>query len=119
MPDPEHVLKELEKRWVYGNKKSISYFKRLILLMYENFPNFRVAEKAVKEIIIMGEDRKFLCKHGFFIEEKTNEGHNYGLGPNALSLVSAWKTEELNKRIFILTLILVGISLLQISLIIW
>jgi hypothetical protein len=78
-------------------------FRELIKDMYKGFPNLRVHEDRIKEVVITEEDRTALVDHGFFIRELHSSGgkeyYEYALGPNSLNLISAWKTEELNETI--------------------
>lgn len=78
-------------------------FRELIKEMYKGFPNIRTSENLVKQVIVTEKDRDALVQRGYLIKEdhvangKTSS--YYGLGPNSLSLISAWKSEELNERI--------------------
>jgi len=89
----------------------IDKFKELILDMYRGFPNWRYFG-MVEAVIKSEEDRTRLIKSGFLVREKSTKVFQYSLGPNSLSLVSAWKTEELTMQIWALTFMLVGIALL-------
>src|SRR3989338_4886322 len=94
-----------------GKKKiEVEKFKELILDMYRGFPNYRFYG-MVEAVIKTEEDRNRLIKHGFLIKEKTGKGDQYGLGPNSLPLVSAWKTEQLTKQINYLTWAILFLSI--------
>lgn len=107
MSNQEYYLRILEEeKGIIGRSRSSNYFKRLIKAMYKGFPNSRVSEEAIKSIVVTDEDRKFLVEHGFLFREPTDKGFDYGLGPNALTLLSAWKIEKLTENIKWLTKIL-------------
>ena len=94
--------------------------------MYDRFPNGRLSEVQVHKIIKLENDMKKLIKQGYFTVDKMEGIHFYGLGPSALSLVVALKTENLTKEslklnkeiklltfsLFLLTVILVIKTLL-------
>ena len=82
--------------------------------MYRGFPNFTY-RGMVEEVVKIDDVRNELRKYGFLIEEKHGDGkgkswNEYMLGPNALSLVSSWKSEELTERIKKLTIWIIGIT---------
>lgn len=100
----------------------VEKFKKLIKDMYRGFPNF-VYKGMVEKVIIMDNVRDKLEEANFLIKEKHADGKGnswdeYMLGPNALMLVSTWKSEELNQNIEWLTKILLAIGALTIFLII-
>ena len=84
----------------------VDKFKELIKDMYKGFPNWRYAPKlpngeGVEGIVTIKEVRDKLEKSGILIKSPTVvEGKEFKwmLGPNALPLVSAWKTEELAEQ---------------------
>jgi len=85
-------------------KKKELTFKDLVLRMYRGFPNVRTTEEEVHKIVISDEDRERLEKQGYLYKEEYSDGEiMYGLGPNALNLVAAWKTEKLTEGIKRLT----------------
>ena len=100
-------------------KVDIEKFKNLIKYMYKRFPNSEYSG-IVEQIVKTEKMREELEKSGFLIKEvyrdkEGKEKNMYMLGASALSLVSAWKTEELTKIIKTLTIIAVvfaGFSLL-------
>jgi len=91
-------------------KIEVEKFKELILDMYRGFPNYRFYG-MVEAVIKTEEDRNHLIKHGFLIKEKTDKVNQYGLWPNSLPLVSAWKTEQLTKQINYLTWAILFLSI--------
>ena len=107
MPSKSH--RQDFKTGMQAEKIEVEKFRRLILEMYDGFPNYRYFG-MVEDVIKSEKDRKRLIKHGFLIKEKTNKGEHYSLGPNALSLVSSWKTEELTKNVRKLTWLLVVLT---------
>ncbi len=117
MNTQEYYLDQLE-RGIIGRSRSLFYFKKLMLSMYRGFPNSRVAEKAVKSIIVTDEDLDLLCEGKFLLREPADGGYQYGLGPNALSLISAWKTERLTENLQKLTKILIAFGAFTILLMI-
>lgn len=78
--------------------------KKLFLKMYKGFPNVRFDEKLIHDIVKTKEDRDYFEKHGFLLKEKVKYGmlekEQYSLGPNALELISSWKSEEVNNKMF-------------------
>ena len=95
----KHLKKEIE----------VNKFKKLVKDMYRGFPNFQYSNE-VEKIIVMEEVRDELIKHGFLIKmtpivNKNGEKLPYMLGPNSLSLVSAWKTEKLTRWVIVLSII--------------
>ncbi|MFH1365040.1 MAG: hypothetical protein ABIH28_00455 [archaeon] len=100
-----------------NQKIEVNKFKKLIREMYRGFPNWQF-RKMVEEVIVTDEMRNALIDAKFLMkEEHVADGKKYDvymLGPNALSLVSTWETEDLTKSIRKLTLaviIMTGISL--------
>ena len=91
-------------------------FKWLIKEMYKRFPNIRISENRIKEVIVTKEDRDSLVQHGYFIREPMvsgdEEGFQYGLGPNSLNLITSWKNEELTKKIVFLTVAFLTVGVL-------
>ena len=104
---------------VLVEKVEVEKFKNLIKYMYKRFPNSEYSG-IVEQIVKTEKMREELEKSGFLIKEvyrdkEGKEKNMYMLGASALSLVSAWKTEELTKIIKTLTIIAVvfaGFSLL-------
>jgi len=103
------VFDELE------NKK----FKKLIKKLYKYFPNGQIIEDEIKKVIISEKMRNQLINNSFLIKESIilegKEKFYYSLGPNSLTLVSSWETEELTKKMKNLTywiIVLTGISIL-------
>jgi len=100
-----------------NQKIEVDKFKKLIREMYRGFPNWQF-RKMVESVIVTDEMRKALIDAKFLMKEEYvadgNKCDVYMLGPNALSLVSAWETEDLTKSIRKLTwavIVLTGISL--------
>lgn len=93
-----------KKEWLAQQPKK---FRELIEEMYSGFPNIRTHEERIKKAIVTEEDISNLVKRGYFIEESyrhgDKEGKRYGLGPNALNLISSWRNEELAAKIVNLT----------------
>ena len=77
--------------------------KKLFFKLWKNFPN-GLTSKEVEEIIVMQSVRNKLEEHGYLYVEKGiidgKEKTYYGLGPNGVSLISAWKTEALTAGAF-------------------
>jgi hypothetical protein len=107
-----------------NSKIPIDKFKKLFIDVYNDFPNSKVLETSINDIILSENDRKLLCDNNYLIREKiwyrNKFMYFYGLGPNGLSLVTAWKTEELSKDIrtmtwciVVLTAIMVLIGVMQ------
>lgn len=90
-------------------------FKDLIINMYKYFPDSRYSNLIVHKIIKTEKDRLSLVNQGYLIVEEHSDRANkfwYGLGPNGINLVNAWKTEKLTNEIKILTkalLLLTGV----------
>ena len=99
--------KNRRDKWATNNEEYLltqtKKFRELIKDMYKGFPNLRLHEDRIKEVVITEEVRTALVDHGFFIREPHSsmgkEYYEYALGPNSLNLISAWKTEELNETI--------------------
>lgn len=94
-------------------------FKKVILEMYNGFPNVTHFDK-VEKAVISSEMRDKLVEKDYLIKETyidmQNKSHTgYMLGTNALPLVCAWKNEELTKQIKYLT---IAITFLTIVLVI-
>ena len=104
---------------ILKEKVDVEKFKKLIKEMYKGFPNFEY-RGMVEKIITTEKVREELEKAKFLIKEEfaDREGNLYNmymLGPSALPLISAWKTEDLTKKIKTLTiwiLVITGIALL-------
>lgn len=79
------------------NKDESEKIKNLFLDMFRGFPNWKY-KGMVEEIIVTEKDRELLMKHGYLDREKIDNNWHYFLGPNALPLISAWKTEQVNKE---------------------
>ncbi len=95
----------------------VEKFKRLILEMYQGFPNWFYS-KMVEDVITISKVRQELVDAKFLIKEQNVIGGKvkrmYMLGPTALPLVSAWESENYAKQtknltqwLTILTLILI------------
>ena len=103
---------ELEKKL-----EKIKTFRELINYFYNIFPNGLLSEDKINKIIVTEDVRKSLVEKRFLLREKlvSNKKYRfyYSLGPNSLSLVSSWKTEELTRSIKKLTwiaVVMTGIS---------
>lgn len=95
--------------WVVGHKIIIGKLlknkeedeseniKKLFLDMFRGFPNWRY-RGMVEKVIVAEKDRELLIKHGYLDKEKIDDNWHYFLGPNALPLISAWKTEQVNEE---------------------
>jgi len=96
-------------------------FKELILYLYETFPNGALIEDEVRKIIVAEQVRDSLEESHFLIKELTmNNGkkeYRYSLGPSSLALVSSWKSERLTKKIKELTYWMIGLTILNITLV--
>jgi len=88
--------------------------KNLFLDMFRGYPNYRYRKDLIENVIITDNDRKELISSKFLLKEPVNDTYTYRLGPNALPLISAWKTEKTNLSIIRLTWILIGLGLLAI-----
>ena len=103
-------------------KVEVDKFKNLIMDMYRGYPNWEY-HGLVEKVVIMEEARNELIKSGVLIKaiptiSNGKEVDHWMIGPNALSLVSSWKTEELanktfelNKKITKLTKVMVGVAI--------
>lgn len=94
---------------------NIKKFKKVILEMYNGFPNVTHYGK-VEKAVISSEMRDKLVEKGYLIKEIDRDMENkphtgYALGPNALPLVCAWKNEELTKRIKYLTIVIAFLTI--------
>lgn len=90
-------------------KIEIEKFKDLFLDMYRGFPNYIYTAEEVKKIIkpaalLVLRSEKYLILLTDNMDEKKTK--YYMLGPNALSLISAWKNERTSNRIEKLTNVL-------------
>lgn len=88
-------------------------FKTLILEMYDGFPNLIVVGK-VEQVVRSDNIMRKLLDSGYLVRDTTLENGvksvGYFLGPAALPLVSAWKTEELSRSIKRLTFYVIGLA---------
>lgn len=98
----------------------VKKFEKLIKEMYRGFPNWQF-RKMVEDVVVTDEMRKQLIDVKYLIKEQHvvngQKSDVYMLGPNALTLVSAWETEELTRSIKKLTwavIIMTGVSLVLI-----
>jgi len=89
----------------------VENFKALFLDMYRGFPRWLYG-KQVEDIIPTKRMREELERRGFLVIEREQRGFKYSLGPNALLLISAWGTEKLTLHIMVLTLFVVGLTIL-------
>jgi len=112
-----------KKSILWEEKIEVERFKELFLDMFKDFPNCRYSGKRVENVIKTEKDRLTLEKYGYLLIEKTDNRNYYGLGPNALSLINSWKTEEstkkteeLTKLSLVLTAVIVVLSLVTIIL---
>lgn len=91
-------------------------FKSLLNEMYETYPNTFSSEELVQPIIRSEEVSNKLVEHGILYSYISNDQgkkrYFYGLGPNGLQLISAWKTEELTRRMTALTFLITVLSIL-------
>lgn len=97
---------------------SIKNFKLLLNAMYDGFPNgfHGLVDYVIKNKQLID----VLEKNGYLIKSSLEKSENippYILGPNAIALVVAWRTEDLTKRIefltgllSLLTFILIGLT---------
>lgn len=95
------------------DKIEVNKFRNLILDMYRGFPNWRYIG-MVEQVVKSQRDRKSLIKHGFLIRDNVNGRQVYGLGPNGLMLVNAWKTEKLTRYATFLAWLGVAVAVLSI-----
>ena len=114
-------FKQIED-WIIQDDFDINKFKKLIFRLYLNFPNLQIKEGEIKKVIVTEKMRELLVKNGYLIKEPTiNEDgeqmYYYSLGPNSLSLVSSWKTEELTEKMKNLTYWVIGLTLINILLV--
>lgn len=97
--------------------KEIKKFKRLIKKMYGGFPNwFHINE--VEDIIGSKWVIDSLINNGFLIRNRLKiSGNNYEdqymLGPNGLNLINSWRIEALTMWIFILTILIVILTIIN------
>ncbi|MFW5982930.1 MAG: hypothetical protein ACOCQ4_00365 [bacterium] len=100
--------------------QNLESFQDLINYLYERFPNGQLSEDIVNRIVVTENQRKELVKNSYLFRETTSNcderKYSYSLGPNSLSLVSTWKTEELTKKIHNLTWVIVGLTVLNVCL---
>ncbi len=97
----------------------VDNFKGLILEMYRGFPNWfyvdfverAISTKMMRERLILAH---FLIEGDRIVDGKTQK--MYMLGPSALPLVSAWKSEELTNKLLLFTAVLFLVGLAQIFL---
>jgi hypothetical protein len=105
------------------NEIEVNKFKKLILEMFDGFPNLIVVGKV--EQVVKNDDMIVkLLDAGYLVRDTTIENGvkqvGYFLGPGALPLVSSWKSEELTDKVkkmtytlLLLTFILVGFEVLR------
>ena len=78
-------------------------FKDLFMWMYAGFPDRKIDQETIDSVLKNKDDVEMLIKGGYLaIEGNIYEGRKkwkYDLGPNALHLIDAWKTERLIKEI--------------------
>ncbi|MFH1224573.1 MAG: hypothetical protein V1676_02095 [Candidatus Diapherotrites archaeon] len=88
--------------------------KELFTALYKDYPDGRLPEERVHNIIVTEEDRNLLVKNGFLLmEDSFVRGKNkkyYNLGPNGLTLISSWEMERLTKWIIILTFVIIFLT---------
>jgi hypothetical protein len=87
-------------------------FKELILDMYRGFPRWYYVG-MIEPFIPLATDRENFVRLGFLIQKEVDGKTVYGLGPNALSIVSAWETEHLTRQMHWLTWVMVVLAVLQ------
>ena len=96
----------------------VKKFEKLVKEMYRGFPNWQF-RKMVEDVVVTKEmrdqliDAKFLVKEQHVVDRQKYDV--YMLGPNALTLVSAWETEELTrsiKKLIWAVIIMTGASLI-------
>jgi len=83
-------------------KTDFKSFKKLFIWMYTGFP-YRKAEQSSIEKIVSSDDLDMLINRGYLaIKGNIYEGKKkwqYSLGPNALNLIVAWKTDRLIREV--------------------
>lgn len=97
------------------NKIEVEKFKDLIKEIYEGYPNWRYPQDKLHSVIISEEDREHLIKQKILTRSKPNGKYLYGLGPEGLSLVSNWKSEDFTENVNDLTKTLVKLTILAIT----
>ncbi|MBM2832222.1 MAG: hypothetical protein HW414_1274 [Dehalococcoidia bacterium] len=93
---------------------------RLFEDLYKRFPNGRLSEDVVDEVIVTEADRSYLVKSAFLLQEAVVVGgvtkRYYNLGPNALPLIISWRIEGLTRRLVFLTVSLTVLTAFLIGL---
>ncbi|MBS3087187.1 hypothetical protein J4226_01190 [Candidatus Pacearchaeota archaeon] len=88
-----------------ANKKQrieVEEFKKEWRNLHQGFPRYLYSDR-LEQVVPTQEVRDNLIKHGFLLkciptQDKNGTKHPYMLGPNSLSLISSWNTEDLSKR---------------------
>jgi len=86
--------------------------KKFLYLLYTKYPDGRTHEKRAKEFIVSDKELNDLYEEGYIDKESTSEGNYYLLLPNALSLISILKSEEVNDKIHRLNILLVVLTII-------
>lgn len=93
-------------------------FRELFEKLYDGFPNGRLSEDVVREVIVTNEDTKFLVEHGYLLEEQHQvDGTTvmkYNLGPEGLNLISSWRMEDLTQKMAHLTYLIAALTVVNI-----
>jgi hypothetical protein len=99
-----------------GELKDLKEFKRLLMEMYATSPNVFSSREFVSPVIRSPdvlkhlEDSKILYSYEGMNDMTNKKTKFYALGANGFSLISAWKTEELNKDVRRMTSSIVVLS---------
>jgi len=112
-------LRKKKEQNLSEKKQEVNKIKELFLDMFRGFPNYRYRKDLVENVILSETDRKELISQKVLLKESRDNNYTYRLGPNALPIISAWKSETINSTLVRLTWILVFFSLLTIVLMIF
>jgi len=98
----------------WGRKKNIEPVKEIFKILYEEFPFLILREDQAKTVFVKEEDIKSLVKHGFLIENQSDNWRWYSLGPNGLLLGSTWEMENHSRKMAYLTYAILILALASI-----
>ncbi len=92
------------------DRKEDDNVKKILLSMYANFSGNFISSDYIKSEI----ENPFVIQslvENHYLEPMGEK--DYSLGANALPLISAWKTEELTKKITALTILVVILTIIM------
>jgi hypothetical protein len=108
-------LRKNKEQIISSDKIEVNKIKDLFLDMFRGFPNYRYRKDLIESVIITDSDRKELISQKILLKESINDTYTYRLGPNALPIISTWKSEKVNETLVKLTWTLVGFGILTIA----